>query len=140
MTHAISKKALGFVLGAAIVFSMAIPALFVGAYDASAQGSTFDDLFGGQTGEEFAGEAGLGSADLTTTIANIIRTVMGFLGIIAVIIILVGGFLWMTSGGNEEKVKKAKKVLTSGVIGLVIVIAAFSIAQFVITRVAGVAE
>ena len=98
-----------------------------------------DELFGGIGSEEFAGEAGLGTADLPSTIASIIRTMLGFLGIIAVVIILFGGFKWMTSGGNEDKVQEAKKLIISGIIGLVIVISAFAIASFVITQIAGVA-
>lgn len=97
-----------------------------------------DELFGGLTSEEFAGEAGLGTADLPTTVASIIRTILGFLGIVAVVIILFGGFKWMTSGGNEDKVGEAKKLIISGIIGLVIVISAFAIASFVITQIAGV--
>ena len=101
-----------------------------------------DELFGGISGgaEGFAGEAGLGTAKLPETIASIIRTMLGFLGIIAVVIILFGGFKWMTSGGNEDKVGEAKKLIISGIIGLVIVISAFAIASFVITNIAGVAE
>lgn len=96
-----------------------------------------EELFGGVAPEEFASQAGLGSADLPTTIASIIRTIMGFLGIIAVVIILFGGFKWMTAGGSEDKVKEAKKLIIQGVIGLVIVISAFAIASFVITRLTG---
>ena len=65
----------------------------------------------------------------------IIRVALGFLGIIAVCIILIGGFKWMTAQGNEDKVKTAKKVLISGIIGLVIVLSAFAIAQFVISSI-----
>ena len=62
----------------------------------------------------------------------VIRIALGFLGIIAVIIILLGGFKWMTAGGNEDKVGEAKKLITAGVIGLVIIISAFAIATFVL--------
>jgi uncharacterized membrane protein len=53
-------------------------------------------------------------------------------GIIAVVIILAGGFKWMTAGGNEDKVGEARKMIISGVIGLAIIMSAFAIAQFVI--------
>ena len=43
----------------------------------------------------------------------------------------------MTSGGNEDKVKDAKKLMISGLIGLIIVLSAFAIAQFVVTEIAG---
>lgn len=74
------------------------------------------------------------TAELKGTIAKIINIILGFLGIIAVIIILAGGFKWMTAGGNEDKVGEARKMIVQGVIGLVIVFAAWAIASFVVTQ------
>jgi TRAP-type C4-dicarboxylate transport system permease small subunit len=74
----------------------------------------------------------LGTQDIRTTIAKIINVAMGLLGIVAVVIILLGGFKWMTAGGNDENVKAAKKLIVSGIIGLVIIITAYAIAQFVL--------
>jgi nitrate reductase NapE component len=76
----------------------------------------------------------LGNKDPRETVGQIINVAMLFLGIIAVGIILVGGFKWMTAGGNEEKVGEAKKLLGSGVIGLVIVLASWGIATFVLEQ------
>lgn len=75
---------------------------------------------------------GLGSRNLTDTIGGIIQIIIGFLGVIAVILILIGGFKWMTAQGNEEKVGEAKKLLGAGVIGLAIILAAYAITKFVI--------
>src|SRR3989339_136375 len=69
--------------------------------------------------------------------ARIIRIALGFLGIIAVCIVLYGGFLWMTSAGNEETIGKAKKVLINGLIGLIIILMAFGITQFVLNSLLG---
>ncbi len=77
-------------------------------------------------------ELGLGNRDPRAIVASVIRIILGFLGIVAVIIILLGGFKWMTAGGNEEKVGEARKLIGQGVIGLVIILAAFGIATFVI--------
>ena len=66
------------------------------------------------------------------TAENIIDALLAFLGLIAVVIILIGGFQWMTAAGNEDKVKTAKRTLSAGIIGLVIVLAAWGIARFVI--------
>ncbi len=77
---------------------------------------------------------GLASSDVRVTVARIIRVAMGLLGIIAVVIILIGGFTWMTAGGNDEKVGEAKKWIFSGVIGLAIILSAYSIATFVINQ------
>lgn len=74
----------------------------------------------------------LGKRDIRSTIASIINVAMGLLGIIAVGIILIGGFQWMTAGGNEENVEKAKKRIIQGVIGLAIILASWAIARFVL--------
>ena len=86
-----------------------------------------------ETEDFFGGQAGLGEADLKETAAGLIRVALGFLGIIAVIIVLLGGFKWMTAGGNDEKVSEAKRLLISGIIGLAIIISAWAITTFVIT-------
>lgn len=75
---------------------------------------------------------GLGSADLQTTVINIIQWVLGLLGLVAVIMILLGGFRWMTAAGNEEKIESAKKLLTAAIIGLIIVLLAWAIVNFAI--------
>ena len=76
----------------------------------------------------------LGNKDPREVVGQIINVAMLFLGIIAVGIILVGGFKWMTAGGNDEKVGEAKKLMGSGVIGLVIVLAAWGIASFILDQ------
>ncbi|PIR95106.1 hypothetical protein COT95_00505 [Candidatus Falkowbacteria bacterium CG10_big_fil_rev_8_21_14_0_10_37_6] len=74
----------------------------------------------------------LGDKDPREIAASVINIILGFLGIVAVIIVLAGGFKWMTAGGNQDKVDEAKKLMTAGVVGLVIVLAAFGMAKFII--------
>ncbi|MBU1348624.1 pilin [Patescibacteria group bacterium] len=76
----------------------------------------------------------LGSGDIRQTAARIINVALGFLGIIAVVIVLLGGFKYMISGGNEEKTSEAKKLIVSGIIGLAIILSAWAITSFVISR------
>jgi len=90
------------------------------------------DVFGGYEAE-VRGEIGASDTDIRVVIARIIRTAMGFLGIVAVVIILIGGFKWMTAGGGEEKVGEAKKLIIAGIIGLAIILAAWAIASFVLS-------
>lgn len=76
----------------------------------------------------------LGSGDIRQTIARIINVALGFLGIIAVVIVLLGGFKYMIAGGNEEKTTEARKLIVSGIIGLAIILSAWAITSFVISR------
>lgn len=80
------------------------------------------------------------NADLIPMIGNIIKIALGFLGIILLIIIIYGGFLWMTSQGEEEKVGKAKKIIGAGVVGVLIIVLAYTITYFVVNQLtAGIA-
>jgi len=90
---------------------------------------TTDDL-----GVVYGSYTGLGSRDVRDTVASIIRVALGLLGIVAVVIIIIGGFTWMTAGGNDEKVGEAKKWIFSGVIGLAIILSAYALANYVIAQ------
>ena len=91
-----------------------------------------DSLLWGGTRDDVEASLGLGNEDPRDIIASVVSVLLGFLGIIAVLIILFAGFRWMTAGGNEDNVSSAKKMMTAGVIGLVIVLASFGLSQFVI--------
>jgi Zn-dependent protease with chaperone function len=85
-------------------------------------------------GFDYAGQIeGLGTRDLRSGIMEVVNILMGFLGIIAIIIILIGGFKWMTAGGNDDKVAEARKLIVAGIIGLAIILASYAIAYFVVT-------
>jgi len=75
---------------------------------------------------------GYGTNSPEEIVINLINWVLGILALIAVILVLVGGFRWMTAAGNEEKVDSAKKLLVAAVIGLVIVMAAWGISIYAI--------
>ncbi|MBI5071696.1 Ig-like domain-containing protein [Candidatus Falkowbacteria bacterium] len=81
---------------------------------------------------EVGNEIALVEGDPRVIAARIVRVALGFLGVVALGIVLYGGFVWMTSGGNEEKISTAKKILTNGLIGLVIILMAFGITQYVL--------
>lgn len=58
---------------------------------------------------------------------------LGILALIAVVLVLYGGFVWMFSQGNEEKIEKAKLILKNAVIGLIIIMAAWGIVLYVLS-------
>ncbi len=80
---------------------------------------------------EIGQNAGFYESDIKMVIANLIRVVLGFVGIIFLVLIIWSGFEWMTSGGNEERIKNAKKRIMNATIGLVVVVMAYSIAYFI---------
>ena len=83
-------------------------------------------------GLEYSSILELGTRGLKSMVFTIINVILSFLGVLAIAIILYGGFVWMTSGGAPEKIDKAKKILISGAIGLLIILASFAIAQFIL--------
>lgn len=84
-----------------------------------------------QTGGKFIGGT---PAEI---IARIINYVMGFIGILLVGLIVYGGIMYMTSAGSEDKIKSAKAILTYSIIGIVVIFAAYLIAQYVIGALTG---
>ena len=79
----------------------------------------------------------LGSNSPIATAGKIIQVLLGLLGIIAVCIIIYGGFLWTTSGGSEDKINKAKQLLRNAVIGLIIILSSWGITYFVLNKLVG---
>ena len=80
----------------------------------------------------YADGLGLPSIDIRSVVANVIRTLMGFLGLLMVIQIMWGGFLMMTTGGDEEKRAAAVATIKNSVIGLFIIMSSVSIVRFVV--------
>lgn len=75
---------------------------------------------------------GLPATDIRVIIANVIKVALSLIGIIMVLLMLYAGYLWMTSGGNEEQIGTAKKIMQNAAIGLAIILAAYSIVVFVL--------
>ncbi len=116
------------VLGGTVGTALVAPQLVnnVQAQDSLTTGDLLDD--------DFVSSTGLGQANIKGTLGRIINVLLGFLGIIAVVIILYGGFIWMTARGNEDSVKKAQQIIVAGAIGLAIILSAFAITQFVVSE------
>lgn len=76
-----------------------------------------------------------GANDLMGTVNISINVVLGVLGLLAVVVIIYGGFMYTTSAGDSSKIKKAKDTIMYGVIGLVIALLAFAIVNFVVSSI-----
>lgn len=109
-------------------------------FSASAYAANLNDAFkvndksNKDTLDTMANKAGYNTAVThpNSIIANIIETALGLLGVIFILLIVYGGILWMTSGGEEQKIEKAQKIIKNAIIGLIITIAAYAISYFVI--------
>jgi hypothetical protein len=113
------------------VISLAILSIFLGIVffvgDVWAQGPNLGLGYVENTGLEAPAEP-----DVRVLIANIVRYVLTFVGLIAVIFIIYAGFLWMTSNGDPAKVDRARKTLLNAASGLIVVILSFALVTFFI--------
>lgn len=101
-----------------------------------------------EEGEELEGGYGLDGAksqfgdklptnvDIPNFLGKILGSVLGFTGTIFFVLVIIAGLMWMTSAGNEERVKRAKQILIAAVIGLIIVMSAYAITSFIGTNLA----
>src|SRR3989338_7761878 len=105
-----SKKITALFLMCVVIFFV-----FFFSQPVLAQADGNSDVFGTQDIDQ---NVALGGGSLIGTIVKIINIGLGLLGIIALGIVLYGGFVYMTSGGSEEKITQAKKILVNGTIGL----------------------
>lgn len=70
--------------------------------------------------------------DLMEIIGRIISIVLGSLGVIFLILLVYSGWVWMTAGGDAERVKKAQRILINATIGIIVVVMAYAITTFII--------
>lgn len=82
---------------------------------------------------------GLPKEDIRVIIARIIRIALGLIGIIMVVLLMYGGYLWMSAGGNSEQISKAQQVLKNAAIGLAIILSSYAITIFVM-RIFGIGD
>lgn len=78
-----------------------------------------------------------GSGPLETLIKNIINVLSAIVGAICVVMIIIGGFRYVTSGGDSNNVSGAKNTILYAIVGLIIVAFAQVIVQFVLQRTTG---
>ena len=81
-----------------------------------------------------AGDAGIPEANADVVVTNILYGIYFLAGIIAVIVIIIAGLTFINSGGDASRVTKAKNQILYAVVGLVVVISAFAITNFVSGR------
>lgn len=112
-------------------FAASLACTTVAVLPALAQGG---DLTASDLGTDVVGaELKLPTGDPRATAGRLINVGLGFLGIISIVIVLMGGFKYMVSGGSTDKTDEARKYIISGIIGLAIILSAWAITTYVIT-------
>ena len=79
-----------------------------------------------------------GSLTASGLVINIIKIGLFLSGMIAVVFVIIGGFQYMTSGGNEENAEKGKKTLINAIIGIVIIVLSYVIINVIVNLVGGI--
>jgi hypothetical protein len=93
------------------------------------------DLNAAINGDCTAADTGTGTAKIQTIVTTIVNIFSVVVGIVAVIMIIWGGFKYITSGGDSGNITGAKNTIIYAIIGLVVVALAQFIVQFVLDRV-----
>lgn len=118
------------------LFAKTSAALSPLTYLLAARASVFAQSYGL---DETASQAGLKPSGTPITpaalIGNIIGYALGFVGVIFFMIMVYGGFLWMTARGNNDAVKRAKDMIEQAAIGIIIVFVSYLVTNFVLKSV-----
>jgi len=80
------------------------------------------------------GEVNIPQLTAEVVVHNVLNIMYFLLGVIAVIVIIVAGITYSTSSGNQASITKAKNMILYAVIGIVVVISAYAITNFIIDR------
>ncbi len=76
-------------------------------------------------------------SDVPTMLGNIIGTVLSLIGVIFFILMVYGGFLWMTAHGDAGQVDKGKETIIAAVIGIIVISASYALTTFIFNATAG---
>ncbi len=124
------KKFLSIILMLALFFCLTNVICLLDAPYALA-GSLWDMQEGKSELAGSFGQSASNPSDPRTIAASVIKIFLSFLGIIFVILMVLAGYRWMTAGGNEDEVSKAKSQITAAIIGFMIIMAAYAITLLV---------
>jgi hypothetical protein len=89
---------------------------------------SLDNPMAGVCGEK------VGAQCVQLIIGNVIKAALGIVGSLALLVIMWGGFLWLTSMGNSEKVEKGKNAIVWATIGLALIFGAYALTSFIINQ------
>lgn len=89
------------------------------------------------TNSSASGGPGYSDIGIPVLIGRFVQIILSLTGIIFLIIIIYAGIMYMTASGDPGKVDKAKKMITQSIIGLILIVGAYSISTFIIEQLKG---
>jgi hypothetical protein len=123
-----------FIKGSILISSFFAPLL------AKAQENQYISNGLGDIADIFPGGPGLGGATTLTgrygLIYRVIIMLLSLAGMVAVLFIIVGGFWYITSAGNEEQAEKGKSTLLNAIIGIIVIVLSFVIIDVISSYIA----
>lgn len=88
-----------------------------------------------QTGVNEVGQEAFGDStpkyDIRVIVANVVKIFLGFLGIVFLVLLITAGYKYMMAGGDEEKIREAIGQIKNAVIGLIIIMASYAVADYI---------
>lgn len=103
--------------------------LFLGSSSALAEKGS-DRVLGGLNAIRV--KSGYDNVSVSVVVGEAIKMVLGLVGVIFLVLVVYGGFLWLTSAGEEKKTTEAMNLISHSVVGLVITLSAYAVTVFVI--------
>lgn len=77
---------------------------------------------------------------VATVVSNVIKVIMGLSATVMLIVIIIAGFNYLTSGGDAAKTKKAIDKIKNAAIGIILIVSAYSLSQFIINNITFIAK
>ena len=77
-------------------------------------------------------DTGLPEVSLPEFVGQIIQWILGIIGVILIALFVYGGFTYATSAGSQDKIENGKKIMMYAIIGVVIIVVAFVLTEYII--------
>lgn len=123
--NTIIKKIFVFVFLLAVALAYASATMAIGEDTLKNLNTSADKAFGTKVEGSNIGKP------LPELVGKVIGTGLSFLGVIFLILMIYGGFLWMLDRGNNDQAKKAKELIEAAIIGLIIVMSAYALTSWI---------
>lgn len=116
-------------IGAAVA---AVAVVMLGMWAVQPAWAAGDICSDGNISQELKDAAGCSTTKKADEVVNaVLNVVLSFVGVVAVGVMIYGGFTYMTSNGDSGKAQKAKNIIMYGLIGMIVALLAYAIVRFV---------